>query len=46
MQLDLDALSMPTDSLAAVIDTTMSFDWVCSIQFKDRTANEANYLTG
>jgi hypothetical protein len=31
MQLDLDALSMPTDSLAAIIDTTTSFDWVCSI---------------
>lgn len=46
MQLDLDAVSMPTDSLAAIIDTTMGFDWVRSIQFKDRTTNEANSLTG
>jgi len=31
MQLDLDPMSMPIDSLGAIIDTPTDFDWVCNI---------------
>lgn len=46
MHLDLDAMSMPMDSLGAIIDTPTNFDWVCSIRTKDPRTNEANHLAG
>jgi hypothetical protein len=46
MQFDLDAMSMPMDSLGAMIDMPTRFDWVCSIEIKDPRINEANHLTG
>ena len=43
MELGLDAFSMPMDPLAAMLDTTMSFDWVCFVELKTRTTSGADY---
>jgi hypothetical protein len=45
MQFDLEAISMSTDSLSAMIDTTMSnFDWVCDTQMKNLKTNQTTLI--
>lgn len=34
LQYDIDGISMPMDSLGAMIDTPTNFDWVCHIPMK------------
>jgi len=46
MQFDLDATSMPMDSLGSIIDAPTNFDWVCNIRIKKPRTNGVNYLTG
>lgn len=35
MQFDLDAMTLPIDSLGAMIDMPTNFDWVCNTGIKD-----------
>jgi hypothetical protein len=46
MPFDLDAMSMPMDSLGAITDTPTDFDWVCDMTIVDPRTNEANYFAG